>query len=1234
MKIFVKTLSALLAVLMVLGALTSMTVLNVSAAESDETTDEEEVITASDINYVKEVFEKPEDVLEYMTLYMENDTYQMYFNDYTGAFAVVNRITGQISLSNPYDVASSIGSDATKESVLSQIIIRYTDNDNPKTMNSYKDAALSGQIKVKKIKTGVRVEYTIGNEATRKLAPRLISVTNYQELIITPLEEAIGGTHSFDRFKAFYTLQSLDGQQSNAAKEALLKQYPICKTMDIMSLDAGITPVELSFIEENIKGYCPDYTFDQMDADHAETGYESENELSPVFKMALEYTLDENGFTVRLPSNGVRFNSTLYSLEYISVLPYMGAGNSYNTGYTFYPDGSGALFCFEDLGGKSTYTAARQVYGLDYAYHQLDGKYQKAITMPVYGVKEDQLIYVYTTTTEEENEETGEVVMVETEHRVSATVIHTVEELEAQLEADEEKGLIESFSKIEEVVTKNGYFAVIEEGESLCEIATYHAGSLSDYHTIMNYFNPRPKDTYNLGDSISVSGSQTLTVVSDRKYTGNLKIRYVLLSDEDLAAEKEFASSPAYYKADYMGMADAYSDYLVTKGILERLTADDIQADYIPLYIESFGAIEVTEQIMSFPVDVMKPLTTFDDVIAIYDELSDAGVKNINFKLTGFANGGMYATAPTKIKWEKAVGGEDGMLRLLERAKKAAAEGEHLGVYPEFELLYLVVNELFDGVSQKRDCIRTIDNRYTSKSYYYPSQQAYVSTYNLALSPAYIDRIYDKMLNEYADYVEHGGLGVSLSTMGSDLNTDFDDDEPYNREDNKAFIINALETIANSENVTGGIMTDAGNAYTLQYVDHLLNVNLDSSRFMKASYAVPFIGLVLHGYVNFAGNALNMEGDANYAMLKAIENGAALYYIMSYRNTAELKEFSQLSQYYSVNYAIWKNDVIDQYNELNSILADVQTKLIIDHEFLSGTRVLDVDELIAEMEAANAERSEFEEQYEEQLRLEQINAIAAARAAAKNGVETMEKTLEQLEEDEKALSTAVSDIKKALNNCKKYWTDYQKNLADIEKYKADGNDKMVTQTESKAKANLKLYNTAVAGAKKSAADGILMVEAAVAVYDTVLKLVDQANGAVDLLTEVGASEALIQEAEECALATSTYLSSIESVVSVCEGYIEEIYTAAESGGLTREDIDEYLGEDEDEEDEEKEEEVVDKFYVDNGFIVAVTYGEEDGTAYKTFILNYNNFAVTVTYEINGVERIYTVPACEYIEIRY
>jgi hypothetical protein len=63
-----------------------------------------------------------------------------------------------------------------------------------------------------------------------------------------------------------------------------------------------------------------------------------------------------------------------------------------------------------------------------------------------------------------------------------------------------------------------------------------------------------------------------------------------------------------------------------------------------------------------------------------------------------------------------------------------------------------------------------------------------------------------------------------------------------------------------------------------------------------------------------------------------------------------------------------------------------------------------------------------------------------------------------------------------------------------------------------------------------------------------------------------------------------------------------------------------------EKEEEQKEDVSVKYNTEN--IVAVTYGNDDGTAYKTIILNYNNYSIRVEYD--GIE--YTIPAHGYVEI--
>ena len=66
--------------------------------------------------------------------------------------------------------------------------------------------------------------------------------------------------------------------------------------------------------------------------------------------------------------------------------------------------------------------------------------------------------------------------------------------------------------------------------------------------------------------------------------------------------------------------------------------------------------------------------------------------------------------------------------------------------------------------------------------------------------------------------------------------------------------------------------------------------------------------------------------------------------------------------------------------------------------------------------------------------------------------------------------------------------------------------------------------------------------------------------------------------------------------------------------------------------EEEEEQAGSDYYITDNSVVSVTYGDIDAnghkTAYKTFILNYNNFAVRVTY--GGV--VYTVAANGYVVV--
>ncbi len=1064
--------------------------------QTNKIKEKEEDSKSSEIEYVAtgdKVIYTREDKLAHMELRMRTkDGYCLYVDEYSGEVAVYCETTGESLFTNPYNIGDSIavGDDKTpgvKGELMSQLVVNFTDISGAEstTYYSYEWAAQRGQINVRDIKNGIRVEYTIGREEARMLVPCLIEKSSFETKIKDVMSEAVKGDRvaefQLDKLMACYELID-PATISGDYKAQMLAQYKILNSgVSIYALDTTVSQTEKATIEQFIKTYCPEYTYEQLDDDHMAVGYEAEDKNPPLFKMALEYTLDSTGVTVRLPANGIRFNEALYQLNYIQILPYMGAGTIYttedslfqdNNGYTFFPDGSGALFEFDKIAETGQFfMATGKVYGDDYAYHTITSKHEEVIRYPVYGIVQEEnlaLIEAF-----KEARESAEAAAAASGGTVTATSpSYDEEELAALIAAYQEA----NGSKYKD---SSGFVAIVEEGDALMELTTNHDIGRHDYNSVMMKVYPRPQDTYNIADSISVSNDNTdWTVVSSRKYTGNYKVKYIMLTDNDTAAENT-------YSCDYMGMAKAYRAYLENSGVLTKLTENDVKED-IPLYIETFGALTTTERFLSIPMEVMTPLTTFDDIQTMYSELSAEGIDNINFILTGYTKGGLSSPqVPYNLKWDSSVSDDVDFEDLVEDARSKG-----YGIYPDFDFAYTQSDEMFDGLTMKKHAVKTIDDRYTLKSEYSATKQTYVSYFDLAISPAYFSHFYLKLTEKYNKY---NPIGISVSTLGSDLNSDFDEDEPYNREDSKKFTISAFEYF--DQAYDGNVMTSAANAYTWKYVDYITDIALDSSRYSQAWASVPFLGIVLHGYVQYAGTALNMEGNIDYALLKAIENGASINFILSYRNTNNLKNSGTLSQYYSVRYDIWFDDVVEIYNELNGVLAGVQTSTIEHHEFISDAyRVPDNDELEADaarvldavMEGREAYEAALEEYRKDTLRNAKLklDALLAditadkSYTSAKNDWDNALKADAALATKRKAVEDAIADFKTVEND---------KNDVNYNTYKN------ALSNAAKEYANeLKTFNNLAKTLLQSIVDSLQNVEAA-RYYYNILEPNVQAN---------------------------------------------------------------------------------------------------------------------------------------------
>ena len=1035
-KLITKSLSGFLAFMTIVTLLASLSLLPVFAADEEE---EEEERAFEDIysDYYMNPFydatvddlENPdfttqEKRLEAMTLQYTKGDFQLYIDPITGEVAVKDMTTGDILFTNPYDIAEIPTSAESgtrtisliaKRKLLSQVSISYTDNDVVKSYNSFVDAALLQQIDIKKLKGGVRVEYSIGEEESRTLVPRRISVDRYNEMIIGQLEENLPNGRNnniFLRVTAWYILKD-PANLSGTALDQLYADYPITKEFPIYIFAEDAKPREIKVVEGFIKTYCPEYTFEEMDKDHRETGYESKDKAPANFKMALEYYLTDSGVEVRFPANGLTFDETNYQLSNIDILQYMGAGSNDYYGYTFVPDGSGTLIRFEDV--SKTFELTGKVYGQDYAYQEISNANQEVFRMPVFGV---------VVSDEKQNDPRW------------GDYYYQVKDGSGNVTLEVPK---------EQKLYSTGYFAVVTEGDALTNITSSHGGNQDHYfNSVYCSFNPRPKDSYNLAEAISIGSNTKYTVVSDRKYTGSFRINYIMLTDPENTEGRN--PDRTYYETSYVGMAKAYRDYLEKTGSITRLTAENVQEN-IPLYMEVFGVTETDETILSIPITVKKALTSFENLKTMITELKAGNISNLNFKLTGFTNGGMVPTVPTGIKYESVVGKNSGFRDFLDYA---VTEG--VGVYPEFDFAYMMDTAMFDGFSYRRDAVKTIDNRYITRREYDAVLQTFVTSGKICISPCVYGSFFEKFNKSFTKLLEGRTTNISLSTMGSDLNSDFDDDDPYNREDAKNFTTEMLKQFTVNGSY-GKIMVDSGNAYSIPYASVVLNAPLDSSRYLNTSEAVPFFGMVYHGYLVFAGKPTNSAGDINYEILKIIENGATLFMQFSYQNVEILKEDPTLSKYYAISYEIWKETLISKYDgngnlvslglydQLNNALKDVQTSLINDHAYLDCIRQFTDQErqnITTDATAAyNSDYSIYDADYQKYASLVELHDRLMAEYDEKlkeAGVYDNSSVITWLTDEEKAAIVALGNGA-VLDEIIRYYTE-QADEANVQTYTA------------------------------------------------------------------------------------------------------------------------------------------------------------------------------------------------------
>lgn len=454
----------------------------------------------------------------------------------------------------------------------------------------------------------------------------------------------------------------------------------------------------------------------------------------------------------------------------------------------------------------------------------------------------------------------------------------------------------------------NALFAIIEKGDALARIDAFTSNETNSYNNAYATFYLRG---YELLSMFGTTGSQAdLPLVENNIYKEDLQVTFVPLSGDD---------------ANYSGMANYYREYLIENGVLGEKLADN----QVPFFLDILGGANVPQNVLGVTVDDVVAMTTYEEAGEIAEKLNEIGVGNIKMNYLGWFNDGYYHDVPETIKNISELGSKNEFASLEDQLVENG--GELFGNVAFNEVSYTSSNYILSQEAAKyyngKLVLLGSVNPYTLKR---STNAKYEETMYTVLSPRYLYYYVENFAEEFKAFDVQG---VALRDLGSVLSSDKKRTALINRQEALEVTKAAFEALA-EENT---LLVHGGNAYSLGYTTEVVDAPTTGSQFNLVDEIVPFYGMVIHGYINYAGEELNLTQsvDREELLLEAIENGACLRYVLTYENSDQIK-YSGLNSMYSVQYDLYMEEIEAFYKEANDALKDVVNVPMVGHEILDN----------------------------------------------------------------------------------------------------------------------------------------------------------------------------------------------------------------------------------------------------------------------------------------------------------
>lgn len=429
-------------------------------------------------------------------------------------------------------------------------------------------------------------------------------------------------------------------------------------------------------------------------------------------------------------------------------------------------------------------------------------------------------------------------------------------------------------------IQENAFISIVEKGASYGEIQTHPAGVTTMFNFIYSTF--LYNESYFQATNRSGAGVTTLQQNTNRF---DIKIHYRFLTGVD---------------SEYVGMARSYQQYLVDKGDLQKVTDPESN---IGIKLEFLGGEK--EKVLVWQRSI--PMTTVEQM---GDIINDLEIQNPEVVYYGWQPLGASTMPTTTFKLEPQLGDTNDLIALIDRITAGGGR---------FYLYYDPIAALRDekGYSPRNDLAMSITN--FNLMGYNRNKVNYYLNFN-AINKQYASLSQD-VFGELTS-------GLAIDNLGTILYSDFKRGNFLNREDT---ILKYQALMAENPGNTAFYIP---NDYLFGSMQAYYDMPLTDSGYIYTTETVPFLQIVLAGYVPYYGTAMNFSSDVQDDLLRHADYGVYPSYFLSHEVTAKILN-TRSSWIYTSSYQQWAQEIKETYQWLNSLLSPVKGQTIVSRQVLA-----------------------------------------------------------------------------------------------------------------------------------------------------------------------------------------------------------------------------------------------------------------------------------------------------------